>query len=288
MQIYTTAKELKEALKISRKNQTIGFVPTMGALHVGHLSLVKSAKKITDKVIVSIFVNPTQFDRKEDLINYPSTLKEDKKLLQNEHCDILFIPTVHEMYKESVEAQNYYFDGLEEVMEGAHRDGHFDGVGTIVKRFFEIVKPDFAFFGEKDFQQLQIIRKLVEKENIKIKIIGCPIYREEDGLAMSSRNARLTKDNRKEAPFIFQTLQKAKKKFGINNAMETMKWVEEVFKKHKILKLEYFTIADEESLLPIKTNNTKTIKKIDANKKYRAFIAVFAGDIRLIDNIALY
>lgn len=288
MQIYTTSRELKKALRIINENQTIGFVPTMGALHEGHLSLVKNAKNITDKVIVSIFVNPTQFDKKEDLINYPSTLQKDKELLLNEQCDILFVPTVKEMYEERIEAKNYNFEGLEKVMEGAHRKGHFDGVGTIVKRLFEIVRPDFAFFGEKDFQQLQIIRKLVEKEHLKIKIIGCPIYREDDGLAMSSRNTRLSKKYRKEAPFIYQTLLKAKKLFGTNNAIETVNWVEEIFKKHKILRLEYFTIADEETLLPFNKNETHKTAKLNPDKKYRAFIAVFAGDIRLIDNIALF
>ena len=288
MQVFTTKKSLQEALKNLAITQTIGFVPTMGALHEGHLSLVKNAKKVTDKIVVSIFVNPTQFDRKEDLINYPSTFQADSKLLQNEACDFLFIPTVKEMYDDNIEAQEFDFDGLDKVMEGAHRKGHFDGVGTIVKRLFDIVQPDFAFFGEKDFQQLQIIKKLVEKKNLNIKIVPVPIYREIDGLAMSSRNSRLTDLYRKEAPFIYQTLQKAKTIFGTNNAVKTIEWVEKAFKNHPILELEYFSIANEATLLPIQQNSNNDSNEAELEQKYRGFIAVFAGEIRLIDNIALY
>jgi len=285
MQVFTTIKSLQDALKTIATNHNIGFVPTMGALHEGHMSLLKEAKKKTDKVVVSIFVNPTQFDKQEDLTNYPTTIQADIKLLQNEKCDFLFIPSVAEMYADKVTAQNFEFDGLDKVMEGAHRKGHFDGVGTIVKQLFEIVNPDTAFFGEKDFQQLQIIKKMVEKEKMKVQIIGVPIFREKDGLAMSSRNARLTASYRKEALFIYQTLQKAKIYFGMNSAFKTIEWVEEAFNNHPNLQLEYFNIATE--------SNLKTIKKeIDSSKhsteKYRAFIAVFAGKIRLIDNIALY
>jgi len=288
MQLFTTNKSLQEALKMISKNQTIGFVPTMGALHEGHLSLVKNANKTTDKVVVSIFINPTQFDRKKDLVNYPSTIQADMQLLLREKCDFLFVPTVDEVYKNSIESERFDFDGLDKVMEGAHRKGHFNGVGTIVKKLFEIIKPDYAFFGEKDFQQLQIIRKLVEKENLNIKIVGCPIYREEDGLAMSSRNTRLSKSYRSEAPFIYETLQKAKQLFGIENAKGMAEWIEEAFVKHPTLQLEYITISNEATLLPVSKSLTKKTDKLKSDQKYRAFIAVFAGDIRLIDNIALY
>ncbi len=288
MQIFTTVKTLKLALKNVLPNQTVGFVPTMGALHKGHLSLVKNAKKTADRVVVSIFVNPTQFDRKEDLINYPSTFQTDIKHLQEASCDFLFVPTVKEMYPNHTESQVFDFDGLDQVMEGAHRKGHFNGVGTIVKRLFEIVQPNFAFFGEKDFQQLQIIKKMVEKESLQVKIIAVPIFREPDGLAMSSRNSRLTDLYREEAPFIFQTLLKAKAMFDGKNAIKTTKWVEEAFKNHPLLVLEYFTIADESNLLPFRKNDKKEFEKGNKNQKYRAFIAVFAGDIRLIDTIALY
>lgn len=287
MQLFTTIKSLQEALKMVSKSQSIGFVPTMGALHEGHLSLIRNARNVSDKVVASIFVNPTQFDRKEDLINYPSTIKADMQLLQKEKCHFLFVPNVDEMYQKAVEAEDYDFDGLDEVMEGAHRQGHFNGVGTVVKRLFEIVQPDYAFFGEKDFQQLQIIRKLVEKEDMSIKIIGCPIYRETDGLAMSSRNTRLSKSYRKEAPFIYKTLQEAKKIYSLKGAFMVKKWVEKTFEKHPTLELEYFTVANEATLLPIEKGEISNSKKLDKPQKYRAFIAVFAGDIRLIDNIDL-
>lgn len=280
MRIYTTKKNLQSALKALPDNAKLGFVPTMGALHKGHLSLIKAAKNQTDYVVVSIFVNPTQFDNQEDLTNYPSTLETDLSLLEEMACDFVFIPSVEEMYNDKVQSESFDFENLETVMEGAHRKGHFDGVGTIVKQLFEIVKPDIAFFGEKDFQQLQIIKKMVEKEVLDIEIQGVPIYREPDGLAMSSRNARLLSTYRKEAPFIYKTLKKAKQFFGTKDAVEVTEWVTEEFKKNRLLQLEYFTIADEKSLQPI--------QKKERTQKYRAFIAVFAGDIRLIDNIALY
>lgn len=280
MKVYKTISELKDflsQLKIAKKS--IGFVPTMGALHQGHLSLVKKAKKKNDITVVSIFVNPTQFDNKEDLEKYPKTYENDVALLESVDCDILFFPTVEEIYNEKVDSESFNFDGLEHEMEGRFRDGHFDGVGTIVKRLFEIVTPDNAYFGKKDFQQLQIIKKMVEKHHIPVKIKGCDIFREADGLAMSSRNTRLTNEYRQAAPFIYKTLRKAKKKFGTKNAIEVTKWVQKQFKKHPLLELEYFTIANEKTL--------KIICEKEKNKKYRAFIAVFAGDIRLIDNISL-
>ncbi|AOW21023.1 pantoate--beta-alanine ligase [Urechidicola croceus] len=279
MLVFDNIKKLQQHLFPISADQTVGFVPTMGALHEGHLSLIKKAKKKNNIVVVSIFVNPTQFDKLEDLEKYPRTLNADIKLLKTVDCDILFIPSASEIYSDNIQSESFNFDGLEYQMEGKFRDGHFDGVGTIVKRLFEIVQPNNAYFGEKDFQQLQIIKKLVEKHAIDIKIKGCKIHREDDGLAMSSRNTRLTKEYRKAAPYIYQTLKKAKKKFGTKNAVEVIQWVEKKFKKHPILELEYFEIADEKTLLPI-------IKK-EHNRNYRAFIAVFAGKIRLIDNIRL-
>ena len=280
MRVYTSIKSLQTALNKLSKEVSIGFVPTMGALHQGHLSLVEKAKEQTDKVVVSIFVNPTQFDKQEDLEQYPVTVQEDLELLKKVNCDFVFIPSVAEIYSDSVESQNFDFDQLDKVMEGAHRKGHFDGVGTIVKKLFEIVKPDKAFFGEKDFQQLQIIRKMVSKEQLPIEIIGVPIFREPDGLAMSSRNMRLTREYRNAAPFIYKTLRTAKQLFGTKNAVEVSEWVVNEFQKHPLLKLEYFTIADETTLKPIQNR--------ELTQKYRAFIAVFADTIRLIDNIALY
>lgn len=285
MRVYTTIKSLQEALNQFSDEYSIGFVPTMGALHEGHLSLVRNAKNNSDKVVVSIFVNPTQFDKEEDLDKYPSTLKRDLELLEAQNCDLVFTPNIKEMYASEIVSQQFNFDGLDEVMEGEHRQGHFDGVGTIVKHLFEIVKPTVAFFGEKDFQQLQIIRKMLENENMPINIIGIPIYREHDGLAMSSRNIRLSKENRAAAPFIYKTLQEAKILFGTKNAVEVVEWVEKVFEKHPILDLEYFNIANEMTLLPIQKSNLAYAKSA---QKYRAFIAVFADEIRLIDNIALH
>ena len=280
MRIYKTKKFLQKRLKLLKSNKKIiGFVPTMGALHQGHLSLVKAAQKQCDIVIVSIFVNPTQFDRKEDLDNYPSTIEQDTRLLKQVGCDMVFIPNIKEMYAQNITAKDYDFDGLDKVMEGAHRQGHFDGVGTIVKKLFDIVQPDYAFFGEKDFQQLQIIKKLVEIHRLPLKIIGVPIYREDDGLAMSSRNVRLTPENRQAAPFIYQTLQGAQQLFKTQKPKEVINWVYEQFAQHPLLKLEYFSIADESNLLPLETK--------EKGHKYRGFIAVFAGNIRLIDNIAL-
>lgn len=287
MRVFTTIESLQKALQGLSIDNSIGFVPTMGALHEGHLSLVKNAKTVTDIVVVSIFVNPTQFDNEEDLINYPTTLHEDLELLKGVACDFVFTPSVAEMYLKTTKSTHFDFDGLEYVMEGAHRKGHFDGVGTIVKRLFEIVNPDEAFFGEKDFQQLQIIKKMVEKENMNIKITGNPIYRENDGLAMSSRNARLSQKFREAAPFIYKTLKEAKKLFGTKNAVEVEEWVEKTFKTHPILELEYFIIANETTLLPIQKSNLG-LAGAKSTQKHRAFIAVFAGEIRLIDNIALY
>lgn len=280
MKIFTRKSELKEFLSTQKKDEkSIGFVPTMGALHQGHLSLIKRAKKKHDLAVVSVFVNPTQFDNKEDLAKYPKTYDNDVALLESVNCDVLFSPSVEEIYAENVASEKFDFDGLEHQMEGKFRDGHFDGVGTIVKTLFEIVEPNTAYFGKKDFQQLQIIKKLVEKYELPVIVKGRPIFREEDGLAMSSRNTRLTEEYREAAPFIYKTLKKAKKKFGSKSPEELTKWVEKQFKKHPLLELEYFTIADEKTL--------QTATKKEANTKYRAFIAVFAGDIRLIDNIRL-
>jgi pantoate--beta-alanine ligase len=191
----------------------------------------------------------------------------------------VYAPTVDDIYDGNTKAQHFSFDGLEFEMEGKFRAGHFDGVGTIVKRLFEIVKPENAYFGEKDFQQLAIIKKLVTKYNLPVTIIGCDIFRESSGLAMSSRNVRLKPDYKKAAPFIYQTLKEAKIKFGTKSADKTTKWVEQQFKNHDLLQLEYFIIADVDTL--------KTVKRKNKTNTYRAFIAVYADDIRLIDNIAL-
>ena len=279
MQVFYHSKSVKDYLSSLNENKSIGFVPTMGALHLGHLSLVNMAKTENDVVVVSIFVNPTQFDKQEDLNKYPRTIEQDLKLLQSVNCDLVFLPDVKEMYHQKIQTEHFDFVGIEFEMEGKYRKGHFDGVGTIVKRFFEIITPHKAYFGEKDFQQLQIVKKLVEINHIPVKIIGCDIFREEDGLAMSSRNARLTEEQRKAAPFIYEILIEVQKKFGTINVDKIKQWVEEQFSKNEYLKLEYFEIACEESLKPA--------NKCLENRNYRAFLAVFANDIRLIDNIRL-
>ena len=259
----------------------IGLVPTMGALHQGHLSLVDYALADNDFVVVSVFVNPTQFNNKEDLEQYPRTLDRDIDLLGtvSQSKVIVYAPSVKDIYENNIISERFEFSGLEHQMEGAFRPGHFDGVGTIVKRLLDIVKPNKAYFGEKDFQQLRIIQKLVEKYQLDTKIVGCPIYRYDNGLAMSSRNERLKPEYSAEAPFIYSVLKSAKEKFGTKSAKDITEWVIGQFKNNKLLELEYFLIADVETLKPLRRKSK--------HKKYRAFIAVYADDIRLIDNIAL-
>ena len=265
---------------IKTANSTLGFVPTMGALHKGHLALMQRSIKENDDTVVSIFVNPTQFNNPEDLDKYPRTLEEDvKKMRGLSDKIILYAPSVDDIYEGNTVSQPFDFDGLENQMEGKFRPGHFNGVGTIVKRLFEIVTPTNAYFGEKDFQQLQIVKKMVEKNHLPVNVVGCPIFREDNQLAMSSRNERLTTEERKEAAIIYQTLTEAKEIFNTQSPEETIEFVENSFKENEKFDLEYFVIADESTLLPI-DNKSK-------DKKYRAFIAVFVNSIRLIDTISL-
>ncbi|MDT0553668.1 pantoate--beta-alanine ligase [Urechidicola vernalis] len=279
MLVFETIKKLQQHLSSASTERNIGFVPTMGALHDGHLSLIEKAKTENDLVVVSIFVNPTQFNNADDLINYPKTIDADLQHLENIDCDVVFTPSPKEMYGDNSVAEKFDFNGLENQMEGAFRTGHFDGVGTIVKRLFEVVKPTNAYFGEKDFQQLQIIRKLVEKFNIPVHIHGCDIFREDDGLAMSSRNVRLTGLERKETPLIYSVLKTVKAKFNTTQISEINDWVVKEFDKSSVLNLEYFQIANESNLI-------ETIHR-NSGEKYRAFIAINVGEVRLIDNIAL-
>ena len=280
MNIFKTKKEIKSYLTAqNQQNKTIGFIPTMGALHKGHLSLIQEAKKKNDLVVVSIFINPTQFDNTSDFAKYPKTIENDTQLLNRVFCDVLFLPSADEIYNNNIASEKFDFGGLEDQMEGKFRQGHFDGVATVVKAFFEIINPDIAYFGQKDFQQLQIIKKMVKKYHLNTKIKGCPIFREADGLAMSSRNVRLSKEHRTAAPFIYKTLKEVRDKFNVKNATKATEWVENEFKKNTFLELEYFTIADEKTLESAESN--------ESDKKYRAFIAVFAGEIRLIDNIQI-
>lgn len=281
MWVYQNKKELEAVLTKHRiKGNSIGLVPTMGALHEGQLSLVKKALENNRIVVVSIFVNPTQFDNPEDLEKYPSNIDKDVKLLKSLSDHILvFTPTKADIYNGNIVSKTFNFEGLEKVMEGEFRTGHFDGVATIVELLFKAVQPDKAYFGEKDFQQLQIIKKLVEQSNLDLEIIACPIEREPNGLARSSRNERLTKSTRKAAGCIYQTLKSAKNKFGTENAKNIKEWVAVQFNDNQLFDLEYFEITDTDTLTPI--------TKIQEDRKYRAFIAVYAEGIRLIDNIAL-
>ena len=235
MPVFYTKEDLTCCLKaIWKRKSSIGFVPTMGALHRGHISLMEEALTENDFLVVSIFVNPTQFNNAEDLEKYPRTHQKDIDLIYSLTKDaIIYIPSVSDIYNENIKAESYSFNGLEYVMEGAHRPGHFDGVGTIVKMLFEITKPTKAYFGEKDFQQLRIIQQLNEQENLEIAIVGCPIFREENGLAMSSRNERLSTKAREKASLIFKTLQKTAENFKTESLEKLQKEVETTFKNEK-------------------------------------------------------
>ncbi|MDG1571692.1 pantoate--beta-alanine ligase [Robiginitalea sp. M366] len=281
MRLLKTKSELREFTREARRDGgTLGLVPTMGALHRGHLELVRRALAENQSVIVSIFINPTQFDKAEDLAKYPRTLEADMEALGKVDPGLaVFAPDISEMYPERVDADRYDFDGLDRVMEGAHRQGHFDGVGTIVETLLRLVGPDRAYFGEKDYQQLQIIRKLVETREIPVEIIPCPIVREADGLAMSSRNTRLPGPLRQQAPFLYATLQAARALFGTKSAMKVKEYVRAQFADHPDFSLEYIEIADARTLKPV--------SRKQAGKKYRAFAAAYLGGVRLIDNIAL-
>lgn len=281
MLIFNKKSDLSAFLSpFINQNKSIGFVPTMGALHEGHLSLLKNSLSENDITVMSIFVNPTQFNNAEDLDKYPRTLERDVQIMQAlSNSIIVYAPEVEDIYEGNTYSENFEYDGLENQMEGKHRPGHFDGVGTIVKRLFEIVQPNKAYFGEKDFQQLQIVKKLVSKYNIPVEVIGCPIHREPNGLAMSSRNERLSAIAKEKAAIIYQILSDAKKLFQTNSAEETILFVENEFKKHTEFQLEYFEIADEATLLPVSEKEN--------DKNYRGFIAIFIENIRLIDNISL-
>ncbi|MCH7784590.1 MAG: pantoate--beta-alanine ligase [Bacteroidetes bacterium] len=281
MIIHNTSDSIQRALlPFFKKNKSIGFVPTMGALHMGHISLVEKASIENDCVVVSIFVNPTQFNNSQDLEKYPRSFKDDVKILEDLKSNIfVFAPEVSNIYANKIISKKYRFSGLENKMEGKHRKGHFEGVGTVLNILFRIVKPNKAYFGEKDFQQLQVVKKLVEIEKLPVTIFGCSIIREENGLAMSSRNKLLTKIQFNEASLIYKTLSEVQQKFNVYSISKLNNIVKERFKNRNLLKLEYFEIANIKTL--------KTVKRKRNNNTYRAFIAVFLGKVRLIDNIML-
>jgi pantoate--beta-alanine ligase len=249
MVIHTQKEALVKALSRAAKNDKIGFVPTMGALHRGHISLVNKALSENELVVVSIFVNPTQFNNRADLEKYPRTPEDDISILKTLKGEIVvYLPEIEDLYEVSVSSKQYNFGGLEYQMEGKHRSGHFDGVGTIVNKLFRIVKPKTAYFGEKDFQQLQIVKKLVAIEKLPVKIVGCSILREENGLAMSSRNKRLSAKQFEEAAVIYKTLKEVQDKFNSNSIADLNTMVAERFLQNPNLNLEYFEIANEKTL----------------------------------------
>lgn len=266
-------------IRQKKENKIIGFAPTMGALHAGHISLYQEARQENDIVVSSIFVNPTQFNNLEDLEKYPRTIEDDiKKLETSKLVDAVYIPKVEDIYPNGMKKKHYDFGGIENEMEGAARPGHFDGVGTVVEELFLQVEPDNAYFGEKDFQQLKIIEKLVDILNLNIKIHGVKIHREESGLAMSSRNMRLSDTEKKASSVIYKTLKKVNDWFRVVSIPEIKKRVEEIFQQNQ-MKLEYFLIADEGTL--------KEVDFFSKDKSYRAFIVVNVGKVRLIDNMHL-
>jgi len=277
MKILYTIQEIKKYISEQKSRDiSIGFVPTMGALHFGHISLINRAKQENDICICSIFVNPTQFNNKEDLLNYPRHIESDIKYLASVNCDILFAPSEKEMYPEP-DNTIYKLGGLDVVMEGKYRPNHFNGVAIIVKKLFDIIEPQKTYFGEKDFQQLAVIKYLVKEYSVPVEIISCPTYRETDGLAMSSRNIRLTKEERKVAPYIYKTLLKAKDLSRKKNVNDIKQFVLKEFQKKPNLNLEYFEIVDKETL--------KNIEQFDDFNNCIGCIAVFLGKVRLIDNI---
>ncbi len=281
MKIFNSIINLQNELNTHRsRGNSIGFVPTMGALHQGHLSLIHQAKSENDIAICSIFVNPTQFDNPTDLLLYPRQENQDIALLELANCDILFLPSVEEMYPADESTIIFNFGSLEQVMEGKNRKGHFQGVGTIVKKLFEIVMPNKAYFGKKDYQQWLIIQSLITQYQLSPQIIGCEIVRESDDLAMSSRNQRLSQEQRALAPNIYKTLKQSKELYKSMSVNDLISWVELSINEIQGMKLVYFELGDANTLMPIK-------KWTDA-KSIMAFIVVQMGDIRLIDNIQFF
>jgi len=277
LKTFDSYKSLNNELE--KRKGSVGLVPTMGSLHEGHISLIKNAVKKSPNVIVSIFVNPTQFENKTDLKQYPKSLENDLCKLQNFNNILVYIPNIEELYPQGVVANKYNFGKIDKIMEGKYRANHFNGVATIVEKLFKIFKPNFAFFGEKDFQQLAIIKSLVKTKRIKTKIISSPTIRENDGLAMSSRNNFLKKEEREKAIFLHRSLLEAKELMNSANSKEVEKTITAKFKNIEGIELQYFKILTDDSF-------SKT-KKSNGLEKYRAFIACIIGKVRLIDNMTL-
>ena len=277
METITNSEELRRALG-SRDRSGIGFVPTTGALHAGHRSLVERARRACATVVVSVFVNPTQFNDKTDLKNYPRTPEADLRLLEEVGADYVFMPSVEEVYPEP-DTRTFDFGMIDKVMEGATRPGHFNGVAQVVSRLFDLVKPAKAYFGEKDFQQIAVIREMVRQLRIPVEIIPCPIVRGEDGLALSSRNTLLDTDHRTAAPYIYKVLKAAVEKSHQTTPDQLAAWVTAQVESNPLLKVIYFQVVDAATMQQVRT--------WEESPAIQGCIAVQAGDIRLIDNIKL-
>ncbi|HOY30879.1 MAG TPA: pantoate--beta-alanine ligase [Bacteroidales bacterium] len=280
MKVFSYILDIKEFLQ-SRKTlgHTIGFVPTMGALHEGHISLIERARHENDLCVCSVFVNPIQFNNPEDFKRYPVDKEKDMAMLADVGCDIIFMPDHNEMYPEPV-LDVYDFGALDQVMEGKFRPGHFNGVAIVVKKLFEIIEPDNAYFGEKDYQQLQIILSLVRMMNMPVNIVPCPIIRDPDGLALSSRNALLSEHERSIAPAIAAILNESASLAGTMSVTALKSFVRSKIRAVPEFRLDYFEIADGTTLRPVKV--------WAASENIRAFIAVYLGKVRLIDNIKIF
>ncbi len=278
MYYFKTSKEILDFL--NKTNKSIGLVPTMGALHAGHESLIKKALIENEIVIVSIFVNPTQFDNKDDLINYPRNLKSDlEKIKKLDSKIIIYSPLIKDLYVDNIIVKDFNFGFIGNELEGHFRKNHFNSVATIVEKLFNLFKPNRAYFGEKDYQQILIIRNLILKSNLNVELTSCPTVRDHDGLALSSRNNLLSKKERKIAPVLYKTLLNVKNKIKNEQIESVILKIKNEFKLIPSLKLEYLEIREALSLKPV--------KKINKEKKYRAFISARICKIRLIDNIEL-
>lgn len=274
---FTTVNDLSAYIREIKPTKTIGFVPTMGALHLGHISLIEESKKHCDISICSIFVNPTQFNNASDLENYPRLIENDMKLLLENGCDVLFHPSVEQMYPNGLQKNEEDYGQVLKVFEGLHRPGHFDGVLTVVARLFDIVKPHKSFFGQKDYQQCIVVAELIKRKFPEIELHVCPILRENSGLAMSSRNLRLNDIEKSDALLINQALQYIKSGFGQKDLAILIEEAKQIINESKLLSIEYLDVANAINLEPIKNSNTKAI----------ALAAVHCGPVRLIDNILL-
>lgn len=278
MRIIRKVSELKSSVLAAKgEGKSVGLVPTMGALHAGHMSLVERARKENDIVVVSVFVNPTQFNNKEDLRTYPRTEESDCRLLESAGCDIVFMPSVDEVYPQE-DTRVFDLGPVAEVMEGKFRPGHFNGVAQVVSKLFSFVNPDRAYFGEKDFQQIAVIRRMVELEGFKLEIVACPIKREPDGLALSSRNVRLSPTQREIAPNIHKVMDESLGYAKTHTVAETIAYVADKINAFPEMEVEYYEIVDGNTMQPV--------GNWDDSNYVVGCITVYCGDVRLIDNIA--